>query len=83
MGPKGLTKRVRHALDAFESAPDAMARLAAARELSEAVEELEIAAVVEVREAGGTWGRIGEVYGTTKQAAQQRFRSAATNRVSH
>lgn len=73
-----LTKHVRDALDALESAPDELAALTAARALREAADELEITAVAEVRRHNGTWTQIGAVYGTTKQGAQQRFRGAVS-----
>jgi len=76
MVAKRLSKQVRQALEAVESAPGALEMLAAVRELREAAEALEISAVAEVRGHGGTWTQIGAVYGTTKQAAQQRFRGA-------
>jgi hypothetical protein len=63
-------------MEAVESAPGALETLAAVRLLCEAAEALEISAVSEVRKQGGTWTQIGAVYGTTKQAAQQRFRGA-------
>ncbi|GAA5174751.1 hypothetical protein GCM10023321_79310 [Pseudonocardia eucalypti] len=73
---KGSLKQVRRALEAVESTEGAVDRLAAARRLREAAEQLELAAVAELRDQGGTWAQIGGVYGTTKQGAQQRFRSA-------
>lgn len=42
-----------------------------AREVAEAVER---EAVLTAREAGVSWSRIGELYGLTKQGAQQRFK---------
>ncbi|HEY1971018.1 MAG TPA: hypothetical protein VGH89_23895 [Pseudonocardia sp.] len=81
MVAKGFAKQVRHALDAVESAPGALETLAEVRRLREAAEELEIAAVSEVRAQGGTWTQIGAVYGTSKQAAQQRFRGAIAERA--
>jgi hypothetical protein len=76
MAVRGSSKQVRHALDALESAPDALEALAAVRWLRESAEAMEVAAVAEVRRQGGTWTQIGTVYGTTKQGAQQRFRGA-------
>jgi DNA-binding PucR family transcriptional regulator len=70
-------KQVARALRAVESASRFEARLAAVRQLAERVAELEAWAVHEAREAGLTWTQIGAVYGMTKQAAQQRFRSAS------
>jgi len=74
MAGRRSSKRVRHALDAVEEATDPLQALAAARRTREAAEALELALVVEVRRRGGTWHQIGAAYGTTKQAAQQRFR---------
>ena len=79
MAVKKSSKQVRAALEECESAPTALDALAAARSVREAAEALEIAAVAELRAQGGTWTQIGAVYGTTKQGAQQRFRSALTN----
>ncbi|MDQ2706448.1 MAG: hypothetical protein M3Z25_01895 [Actinomycetota bacterium] len=73
---KGSIKRLRHAVEAVESAPTALEALVAARELRQAAEALELAAVVEVRRERGTWTQIGAVYRTSKQGAQQRFRAA-------
>ena len=38
-------------------------------------EEQTVEAVAAAREKGITWSRIGEILGTTPQAAQQRFRA--------
>jgi hypothetical protein len=54
--------------------------LAAARRLREAVEDLELDLVAEVRAQRATWTEIGAVYGTSKQGAQQRFRVAVRGR---
>jgi hypothetical protein len=51
----------------------ALEALAAARELSGATDTALRAAVDRARAAGQSWGRIGEVLGTTRQAAFQRF----------
>jgi hypothetical protein len=48
--------------------------LAAARREREAAEARERAAVGAAREAGVSWSTIGELYGLTKQGAQQRFK---------
>ncbi len=48
--------------------------LAAARGEREAAELREQAAVIDARAAGVSWSRIGELYGLTKQGAQQRFK---------
>ena len=66
-------KRVQQALDAVLTAADPMTTLQAARSLREAAEDLEIAAVHDLRRTGITWTQIGALYGMTKQGAQQRF----------
>jgi hypothetical protein len=76
MAGRRFSKRVRHALDEVEATTDPLVALAAARRAREAAEALERALVAEVRRRGGTWNQIGIAYGTTKQAAQQRFRTA-------
>ena len=48
--------------------------LAAARLARERAEERERDAVRSAREAGLSWSTIGELYGLTKQGAQQRFK---------
>ncbi|HKS50306.1 MAG TPA: hypothetical protein VJS67_00370 [Pseudonocardiaceae bacterium] len=73
---KGTSRQLRETLDAVESARTPLEALAAARRLREAAEALELAAVVEVRRQRGTWTEIGAVYHTSKQGAQQRFRTA-------
>jgi hypothetical protein len=77
---RATAKQVRHALEAFDSTADPLESLAAARRLREAAETLELAVVAELRHRGATWARIGAVYGTTKQGAQQRFRAALAAR---
>lgn len=76
MSGKRTFKDLRRAVDAVESAPTALETLAAARELRQAAEALELATVVELRERRFTWTEIGAVYGLSKQGAQQRFRAA-------
>jgi hypothetical protein len=66
-------ERVQQALDAVLAAADPMTTLQAARSLREAAEDLEIAAVHDLRRTGITWTQIGALYGMTKQGAQQRF----------
>ena len=51
----------------------ALEALAAARELSGATDAALRAAVDWARAAGQSWSRIGDVLGTTRQAAFQRF----------
>lgn len=50
-------------------------KLDAARRLREAAESLEQEAASAARAEGHTWTEIAGVYGMSKQAAQQRFRS--------
>ena len=54
-------------------AGSALAAMAAARELSAAANAAMQAAVDRARAAGHSWKRIGDVLGTTRQAAFQRF----------
>ena len=54
---------------------DPLEKLEAARRLAEAAECLEQEAAAAARAAGRTWTEIAKVYGTSKQAAQQRFRT--------
>jgi hypothetical protein len=55
--------------------------MAAARELSGATDMALRAAVDRARAAGQSWSRIGEVLGTTRQAAFQRFGREADPRT--
>ena len=73
---KSPVKRITAALGALDIADGPISRLAAARLLREAAEELEAAQVEAARKAGATWNEIGACYGLTKQGAQQRFRAA-------
>jgi hypothetical protein len=81
MAGKGIFKRLRQGVAAVESAPGPLEALAAARELRLAAEALELELVLELRERRWTWSEIGKVYGTSKQGAQQRFRSVAEHRA--
>ena len=54
----------------------ALGALDAARLAREAADLAENAAVRDARRAGASWSRIGELYGLTKQGAQQRFKRA-------
>lgn len=74
MSAKDARATIRAALDAHRAARDPVERLDAARVLREAADQLEAAAIAGAREVGVTWGEIGELYGMTKQGAQQRFR---------
>lgn len=73
-------KRIEQAIADLGAASDPVAALDAARRLREAAEDVEFARVEEARQAGTTWTRIGELYGTTKQGAQQRFGGNARRR---
>ena len=74
MPPKSPTARIKAALTAHSAAADPLAALDAARSLREAADDLEATAIRAARKAGATWSAIGELYGLTKQGAQQRFR---------
>ncbi len=64
-------------LELLRKSKDPQVRLDAARRLREAAEALESDVVSEARRAGMTWTAIGELYGMSKQAAQQRFRRSS------
>jgi hypothetical protein len=80
---EGLTADLRHDyLDSVDRLADAVSRsgggpplevLAAARDLSAAASEALQQAVDRARAAGHSWREIGDVLGTTRQAAFQRF----------
>jgi hypothetical protein len=72
---KKVLAQVREAVAGIESAADEMGRLAAARELRQLAEQLERDTVADARAAGARWLDIGELYGTSKQSVQQRFRA--------
>ena len=74
MPPKNPTARIKSALAAHAAAADPLSALDAARSLREAADDLEAAAIRAARKSGATWSAIGELYGLTKQGAQQRFR---------
>lgn len=63
------------------SKAEALAALDLARLGRESAEATERAAVVSAREAGVSWSRIGELYGLTKQGAQQRFKPGVKRAV--
>lgn len=77
MSRKGTYKKLWRAVEAVQTAPNAIEALAAARQLTEASEALERELVIAAREQRATWTEIGAIYGTSKQGAQQRFRFAA------
>lgn len=60
---------------------EALGALDTARRAREAADSAELAAVREARRAGASWARIGELYGLTKQGAQQRFKKATETGV--
>jgi hypothetical protein len=68
-------KRITKALDSLSAAATPLARLDSARRAREAAEALERRSIDDARAAGLTWAEIGDVYGLTKQGAQQRFRN--------
>lgn len=70
------TRQVAKALRAVDEADGDLAALAAMRALSERVAVLERRVIADARSRGVTWREIGSAYGMSKQAAQQRFRSA-------
>ena len=69
--------RVRNAarrlMEEFGRTGSSTAAVAAARDLSDAADAALQAAVDRAREAGHSWREIGDVLGTTRQAAFQRF----------
>ncbi|HEX4703259.1 MAG TPA: DUF3887 domain-containing protein [Pseudonocardiaceae bacterium] len=71
-----LAERIAIAAERFGAAwvePDPLAAVAAARQLAAAVDETLRATVDRARAAGRTWQEIGDLLGTTRQAAFQRF----------
>jgi hypothetical protein len=73
MAGRGSAKKVQQALDALTAAEAPLDALDAARLLREAAEDLELSKVAELRKEHISWAKIGTLYGTTKQGAQQRF----------
>ena len=68
-------------LSELAATKDARSRLVLAHEIQRAAVVLEQQSVADARDAGMTWTQIGALFGMTKQAAQQRFKSSAgTNR---
>jgi hypothetical protein len=77
-GPPALTRVISAARVAVDGAPvgpalEPMAAVAVIRSLARVVEEGLREAVQQAREAGHTWAEIGNLLGTTRQAAFQRF----------
>ncbi|MEV6769573.1 hypothetical protein AB0N05_13190 [Nocardia sp. NPDC051030] len=56
--------------------PSVMAALQAARSLDNVVDDVLRSLVRQARDEGRTWAEIGEVFGTSRQAAYQRFGGA-------
>ena len=67
-------KQIAKRLAALARAKDAQQRLVLADEIRRLSLELQRATVAEARQAGLTWTQIGELFGMSKQAAQQRFK---------
>ena len=76
MAEPAHVKRLGRALTALTQLEDPLRRLDAARQAREEVEKLELEALRASRAVGRTWAEIGELYGLTKQGAQQRFKRA-------
>ncbi|MFE6857288.1 hypothetical protein [Nocardia sp. NPDC057668] len=57
-------------------APSVMAALRAARNLDSVVDDVLRSLVAQARDEGRTWAEIGEIFGTSRQAAFQRFGGA-------
>jgi hypothetical protein len=68
-----VAKTARRLIEEFGRAGPPQAGVAAARDLSAAAEAALQAAIDRARAAGGSWRDIGEVLGTSRQAAFQRF----------
>jgi hypothetical protein len=64
-----LLADVRHLLDS----PNGQDRVRAVRHLSLGIWDLERKVVGSARDQAMTWAAIGEVYGISRQGAQQRF----------
>lgn len=67
--------RLLQAVEALRAAADPLERVDAGRRLRALADEAEIEAVAAARAAGVSWKKIGALYGTSKQGAQQRFGS--------
>ncbi|GJF03051.1 hypothetical protein PSD17_20120 [Pseudonocardia sp. D17] len=79
----GLTKKkvfaqLKDTVEQIESSTSEIDRLAAGRTLRLLADQLERDLVTEARAAGVRWADIGELYGTSKQSVQQRFRARPT-----
>ena len=76
MARSGPTKQLLAALEALrclDRTGSPLDPVAFARRIREAAEDLEAAKVEEARAGGVSWREIGDLYGISKQAAQQRF----------
>ncbi|MBL1077077.1 hypothetical protein JK358_22010 [Nocardia sp. 2] len=60
-------------------APSVMAALRAARSLDSVVDDVLRSLVRQARDEGRTWAEIGELFGTSRQAAFQRFGGASAS----
>ncbi|MFE3187466.1 hypothetical protein ACFXHA_00570 [Nocardia sp. NPDC059240] len=60
-----------------KAAPSVMAALRAARSLDGVVDDVLRSLVRQARDEGRTWAEIGDIFGTSRQAAFQRFGGAA------
>lgn len=76
--PKRHLRRIQDVCETLQTAADSLETLAAARDLRESAEQLELEAVKAARNDGQSWSRIGAIYGLTKQGAQQRFATVAS-----
>ncbi|MBP2371809.1 hypothetical protein JOF36_007582 [Pseudonocardia parietis] len=74
MGGATSCAQIRAALEAVESADTVTARVSAGRRLRQVAEQLEAELVAQARAEGVRWVDIGQLYGTSKQGVQQRFR---------
>lgn len=68
-------QRIERDLAALREAADPLARVEAGRRLRRDAERLEGELVAAARTDGASWAKIGKLYGVSKQAAQQRFRT--------
>ncbi|QLY28497.1 hypothetical protein [Nocardia huaxiensis] len=60
-------------------APSVMAALRAARSLDNVVDDVLRSLVRQARDEGRTWAEIGDLFGTSRQAAFQRFGGAGAS----
>ena len=67
-------RQIAKRLAELSNAKDARRRLVLAEEVRRLAVDLQRASVAEARQAGLTWTQIGELFGMSKQAAQQRFK---------